>query len=247
MKIRLGIIGNPVSGSFSPSYFANKFTRLGYSDARYDAHLLTSIAEFESLIVSHPHLLGLNVTHPFKEAILPYLNELSPEAQQIGAVNTVLFHNSIRTGFNTDVMGIRQTFKSLGLGNSGVLVLGTGGASKAVQFVCDQQHIPFKVVSRSPMSMEFSYTDIKKELLSSYPVIVNCTPLGMTAHPGKPPIPYRYLNSSHILIDLIYQPHVTPFLYEGLNRGCRVKNGFEMLVTQAEASWNIWKSALELE
>lgn len=241
MARQFGIIGRSLGHSFSPSYFSEKFRKSGI-DAVYSAFELDTINEVVPLLDSNPKLEGINVTIPYKEEIIPYLDEVSEDALAIGAVNTVRIRNGKTEGFNTDVIGFGQTLKSLYVKNGQALILGTGGAAKAVCYTFDKYKIPYRMVSSSGNS-ELAYTDLNAELMHASNIIVNTTPLGMWPDvTSKPLIPYRYLGEHHILIDLVYEPGVTSFLHEGLKRGSRIKNGFEMLVEQAEAAWNIWNS-----
>lgn len=235
-----GIIGNPVTHSFSPDYFSEKFKRLGLNYS-YDRFHLNDISELSNVLNANPSLVGFNVTSPFKEAIIPYLTEISQEAKSIGAVNTVVRDGDSLIGYNTDIIGFDKTIASLGIGKKGCLVLGSGGASNAVKYVLSKRKMPFKQVSRSRQNGMISYKEIDKRLLDQFPVIINTTPLGMMNRINeKPALPYNHISGKSVLIDLVYKPRATAFLRAGLNRGARIKNGFQMLVEQAEASWKIW-------
>lgn len=187
-------------------------------------------------------IAGLNVTIPFKQAIIPYLDSLTELARTVGAVNTIGFTPNGSVGHNTDVAGFRDSLKPLLLaGDRHALVLGTGGASRAVLYTLRSLGMEVFPVSRSHKDARLTYSDLSRELMDRCTVIVNTTPLGSSQFPGdKPDLPYEYLNSRHLLYDLIYNPERTPFLIEGISRGCRVKNGLEMLEYQAEAAWEFW-------
>lgn len=241
---RFGLIGKDISYSFSPGYFRNKFRELGLEDCIYEVYDLPEISGFPGLLDRHPDLEGLNVTIPYKEAVIPYLDHLEEQAAEIGAVNTLRFSRNGLEGYNTDVIGFRESLRPLlKPTDRAALILGTGGASKAVAFGLRQLDIPFRFVSRNPENGQLSYGDVNAGLLKHYQILVNCTPLG--THPDvdkAPSLPYASLDNSHLLYDLIYNPSETTFLKEGLKRGARVKNGLQMLHLQAEASWNIWNS-----
>ncbi|MFT5724564.1 MAG: shikimate dehydrogenase [Bacteroidia bacterium] len=237
-----GIIGNPVQHSFSPEYFNDKFQKLKLPYT-YHGFELKKIKELEAVIQQYPNLFGLNVTSPYKEDIMSYLSTMSPEAMEVGAVNTVVIKGDKLHGFNTDVDGFDKVVEDLHVGRKGCLVLGTGGASKAVIHVLESRDMSYVQVSRSPKKNMIGYSDINQEMLSEYPVIINTTPLGMMNDIySKPQLPYRFIGPQHVLVDLVYQPRTTAFLQEGLKRGARIKNGYQMLIEQAEAAWKIWSS-----
>jgi shikimate dehydrogenase len=240
-----GIIGNPLGHSFSPEYFKLKFEKLDLPYV-YEAFELKQISDVTLLMADHPELCGFNVTSPYKEAILPYLAKLSEEAKLIGAVNTVLNVEGHLHGFNTDVIGFDKVVHDLHLGIKGCLILGTGGASKAVKYVLTKRGLPYLQVSRTKKKDVIEYKSIDNEVLNRFPVIINTTPSGMKHQElSKPLLPYHLIGPKNVLIDLIYEPRVTAFLEEGLRRNSRVKNGYQMLIEQAEASWSIWVSYLE--
>jgi shikimate dehydrogenase len=235
-----GLIGKSLDHSFSPAYFGEKFKKLGLTHT-YEKFELQTIEQFPDVPKQHPELIGLNVTIPYKESIIPFLDELSPEAKEVEAVNTIAFSRGKLKGYNTDIHGFDAVWRSLYLRKEPCLVLGTGGASKAVVFVLKKHKVPFLNVSRNPTQDQIGYDEISTKLISEYPVIVNTTPLGMYPDvKSKPKLPYAVLDEKNVLIDLVYEPGTTAFLHEGLRRGARIKNGFQMLVEQAEASWNIW-------
>ncbi len=239
---RFGLIGRNISYSFSPGYFREKFRELGREDCLYEIYDLPEIGAFPGLLKQYPDLAGLNVTIPYKEAVMPYLDHLDTQAREIGAVNTLQISDRGIQGYNTDVIGFRESLRPLlRPSDKNALILGTGGASKAVAYGLEQLGIAFRFVSRRPETGQLSYGDLSAGVLEACQVLVNCTPLGTHPEVAKaPPLPYEAVNSSHLLYDLIYNPSQTRFLKHGLQRGARIKNGLEMLRLQAEASWEIW-------
>lgn len=240
---RFGLIGEELSHSFSMDYFAEKFRKEGIVDARYDAFPLASIEEFPSLLEANPDLIGLNVTIPYKESVIPYLDTLSETARAIGAVNTVRLSNSKKEGFNTDAEGFRKDLAPLLKGTpQRTLILGTGGASKAVRYVLERMGSELLFASRSGKAdRTLSYSELTKGRVAEQDLIVNTTPLGTWPYTEEcPPIPYEGITEGTILYDLIYNPSRTSFMQKGEERGARVRNGYGMLVGQAEASWRIW-------
>ena len=234
-----GLIGKNLSHSFSPTYFNQKFARENIPNAEYLPFPLKDIQEFTALL--ELDIIGLNVTIPYKEQIIPYLDELDPIAKEIGAVNTIKFVSGKTIGYNSDVIGFEKSLVSfLGADTAqDALVLGSGGASKAIRFVLDKWNLPFVLISRQ--SGDMTYEDLSQETIENHPLIVNCTPLGM--HPDInecPPIPYDFLTEKHYLFDLIYNPQKTLFLKKAEAKGARTVNGYDMLCYQAEESWNIW-------
>ena len=231
-----GLLGKSLEHSFSASYFNEKFYKEGV-DAEYLSFELENIQDFKNLI-NEKQLSGLNVTIPYKESIIPFLDKLSNEAKIIGAVNTVQFINGKTIGHNTDFIGFSNSIKPLLDGRKSALILGDGGAAKAVKYALDLLNIDFKTVNRNT---SFDYSDITLQTAEFYDIIINTTPLG--THPNTiefPKIPYENLNSNHLLFDLIYNPSETKFLKYGKAKGATIKNGLEMLQIQAEESWNIW-------
>ncbi len=238
-KYKLGLIGYPLGHTFSPTYFANKFQELGISDSEYLAYPLESIELIENIYSSGGD--GLNVTIPYKEQVIPFLDELSDEAFEINAVNTIYIKDGRKVGYNTDAYGFEMSLKNL-LGNVIVekaLVLGSGGASKAIKYVLQKLNIEYQIVSRSDRYLTYSALD--KSIIDHHKLIINTTPLGMYPKVEEcPDIPYSALTDKHFLYDLVYNPEKTLFLNKGELQGCSIKNGFEMLVLQAEKSWKIW-------
>ncbi len=239
MKV-YGIIGKSLNHSFSPRYFNNKFSGSNI-DATYEAFELENVQAFPELM-KQKQLAGINVTIPYKEQIIPFLDELDISAKNIGAVNCIQTHKGRWVGYNTDSFGFTRSLQPLlKKQHRQALVLGTGGASKAIQDGLKQLDIPFTLVSRSGRNGTITYAQVQEQILNTHPLIINTTPLGtfpdITAKPG---IPYQYLSPAHLLYDLVYNPETTAFLKEGISKGAQVKNGFEMLCLQAEAGWDIW-------
>lgn len=241
MKV-FGLIGYPLSHSFSKGFFAEKFRKEDVRDCTYENFPLEDISQFPALLEQQPGLRGLNVTIPYKEAVLPWLDELSPAAEQIKAVNCIQFHEGVRIGFNTDVTGFKRSLLPLlKPHHTHALVLGTGGAAKAVMFVLQELNIPYTVVSRSAQTGIITYDALDKEIMTAHTIIINTSPLGMYPQTDvAPDLPYEHIGKHHLLYDLIYNPAETLFLQKGAARGATTKNGHEMLVLQAEASWEIW-------
>lgn len=240
-----GLIGKPLGHSFSQRFFTEKFQREGL-DAAYSNYELQMIEELPALLREHPDLCGLNVTIPYKEAVIPYLNEVSAEAEKIGAVNTVRV--SLRNGttylegFNTDLIGFRKSLEPLlKPHHTAALVLGTGGASKAVCAALQQLGIAVQRVSRNSAANTITYDELTPEVMALHTLIINCSPVGMFPHFDTfPQIPYHCLTSQHLLYDLVYNPEETLFLSMGRRYGAQMKGGLEMLHIQAEAAWEIW-------
>jgi len=236
---KFGLIGYPLSHSFSPKYFAEKFNKEGISDCQYDLLEIPTIKDVKELLDGSVE--GINVTIPYKEQVIPYLTALDPEAEVIGAVNTIKITGGEITGYNSDIYGFEHSL--LGLLNddrpTGALILGTGGASKAVKYVLDKLDVVYKVVSRS--SGDMLYDELTDEHIMRHQLIINTTPLG--TYPNiyqKPNLPYDSLTEGHFLFDLTYNPRVTAFIQEGIDRRAKTLNGYRMLELQAEKSWAIW-------
>lgn len=239
---RYGLVGKDIAYSFSRSYFAKKFQKEDISDCTYENFDLESIEDIQTILKSE-NLSGLNVTIPYKEAIIPYVDQLSEDAKIIGAVNTVrILADGTTEGHNTDAYGFRAALLRQWNNHADkALILGTGGASKAVRYVLEQMNIEPLFVSRNPRAGQISYEQIDASLIESHKLIINCTPIG--THPKidqAPQIPYDLINSGHFLFDLIYNPDETLFLAEGKKKGATLQNGYFMLEQQAEKSWNIW-------
>lgn len=242
-----GLIGKPLGHSFSATYFNDKFHREGIKE-QYNLFPLESIKEFPELMKSEPSLKGLNVTIPYKQEILPFLDYISDEAKQIGAVNVVKIIRdgyNIRTkGFNSDVIGFEESLKpEINPDIKNALVLGTGGASKAVVFVLNKLGIRPTLVSRNPKDGQIGYEDISEKIINDNLLIVNTTPLGMSPEINAcPPIPYQWITDRHVAFDLIYNPEETLFLKKAKKQGAKTVNGLKMLYLQAEGAWAIWNS-----
>jgi shikimate dehydrogenase len=241
---KFGLIGYPLSHSFSRNYFTKKFTEEGNSDCEYHLFPLKSINELPQLISENPNLCGLNVTIPYKESVLPFLNSVSSAVQQIGACNCIKINEGHLVGYNTDVTGFKESIKPLlKPEQKKALILGTGGAAKAVAWVLKQLGIHFQYVSRKRSGEVLSYTDISEEMLKGIPLIINTTPLGMQPNIfNKPSLPYGAIAPGHLCYDLIYNPEKTSFLAACEAEGAVIKNGLEMLEIQAEESWRIWNN-----
>ncbi len=241
-----GLIGYPLNHSFSKKYFTEKFNKEAINDCLFELFPLKQIQDFPSLISSHDTLLGLAVTIPYKESVMPYLSELDAAAKKIGAVNCISFVGSSIKGFNTDVIGFEQTITPLlKQHHTKALVLGTGGSSKAVQYVLDKLSMKYLLVTSKTDRADgcVGYDEIDEHLLNEYTVIINCTPIGMFPNEKEQPnIPYQFIGQNHLLYDLIYNPLDTIFLQHGLRQGATVKNGHEMLLIQAEENWRIWNA-----
>jgi shikimate dehydrogenase len=243
---KYGLIGYPLGHSFSKKYFTEKFHNEHIVDSFYETYPLTDLNLITTLIVSEPCLTGLNVTIPYKSAIIRYLDWISPEAREIGAVNVVKIKRTGESfkllGFNSDVTGIRDSIVHY-VDNSVVnaLVLGTGGSSRAVCYVLREMGINVTLVSRQSKADIISYSDITSEILKRNRLIVNTTPLGMYPDiESYPDIDYNSLSRANILFDLVYNPEITSFLRMGAEHGCTVVSGLKMLHSQAEKSWEIW-------
>ncbi len=240
---RYGLIGYPLVHSFSKGYFQGKFAEWGRGDCVYENFSLSDIQDFPALLDAHRDLCGLNVTIPHKETVMPMLNAIDPVAAEVGAVNCIRIADGITTGFNTDVFGFEMSIKPF-LENQyeRALILGTGGASKAVAYVLRKWGIPFHFVSRTPQGdQELGYDVLKPEVMHHFPLIINTTPLG--TYPdidACPYLPYEGLTEKHFLYDLIYNPEETTFLRLGRLSGAKTMNGYAMLIKQAERSWEIW-------
>lgn len=241
---KFGLIGKDIDYSFSRSYFAEKFSneKLDHSYVNFD---IQSIEEFPKIISETKGLKGLNVTIPYKQEVIPYLNKLNKTAKKIGAVNTIKITKKGKLiGYNSDYYGFKKSLEPyLKSHHKKALILGTGGASKAVAYALKKLGISYNYVSRSiSEKAKFSYTTLTNEHIQSHTIIINCTPLG--THPNTnvcPDIPYDAVTKDHLLFDLIYNPAETKFLSIGKLKGAAIANGYKMLELQAEKSWSIWQ------
>lgn len=243
-----GIVGNPLVQSFSPNFFNEKF-KIENIDAQYLKFEISDISLFPDVIQSNPNLKGLNVTIPYKEKIIPFLDELEDQAKEIGAINVVkvskIGGRTKLIGFNSDLIGFQNSIFPLinKIIHKHALILGTGGASKAVAKGLENLGIDYCFVSRTPKEDQLSYDNLDKEILGRYTVIINASPIGTFPKvEDAPSIPYQYINSKHLLYDLVYNPAETKFLNLGKLQGATIKNGAEMLKLQALAAWEIWNT-----
>jgi shikimate dehydrogenase len=241
---RFGLLGYPLTHSFSQRYFTEKFQQLGLADHVYQNFSLPDISQLNAVFQQYPDLEGFNITIPYKKQVLDFLDDASDVVQQTGACNCVHITNGKRTGHNTDVVGFRQSLLPfLQPWHRKALVLGTGGASAAVDYVLDELGIAYRHVSRTASVETLGYNQITPLILEEFTLIINTTPLGMYPETdASPPILYDALTERHHLYDLIYNPAETLFLRQGKEQGATVQNGEEMLVLQAEESWRIWNS-----
>ncbi len=244
-----GLIGYPISHSFSRKHFLRKFEKENIPNADFQLFELKNLSGFHDFISAQTGLKGLSVTIPYKKLVSNFMDEIDPIAENIGAVNCIKINwdndKLILKGFNTDVFGFETSIKPLlkSIYNK-ALILGTGGASQAVAFVLDKLGIEYLFISRNPSGCKhIRYEIVTEQIISDFKLIINTTPLGMfPITDAKPPIPYEYLTSEHLLFDLTYNPEITTFMKMGLQAGSEVKNGFEMLTLQAEKAWEIWNS-----
>lgn len=236
-----GLIGYPLEHSFSPAYFNAKFLREDIA-ATYISFPITDIGQLPALLKQHLNLSGLNVTIPYKESVMPLLDELDVAAVAIGAVNCISIQNGKTKGYNTDVTGFENSLKPLlGQGMNSAIILGTGGAARAVKWVLEKLGIDYISVSRQDNADAISYDALTTDDIHQRKLIINTTPLGMYPHiESYPPIDYTAITDNHLLYDLVYNPEVTRFLQRGKQHGATIKNGQEMLELQAEAAWQIW-------
>ncbi|MFA5619708.1 MAG: shikimate dehydrogenase [Weeksellaceae bacterium] len=239
---RFGLIGKNIAYSFSKKYFHQKFENEGIKNTLYQVFDLNSIHKISS-VWELDDLEGINVTKPYKEAIIPFLDNLEVVAKKIGAVNCVKISNGEKTGYNTDAYGFENSLKPLlKPHHNKALILGDGGAAKAVKFVLEKLKIPYQTVSRNG---SLRYSELNAAHIENHLLIINCTPVGTFPNIDESPeIPYEALTDMHLLYDLIYNPEKTQFLQFGEEKGAEIKNGYEMLVLQAEKSWEIWNSPL---
>ena len=238
------LVGRNISYSFSRRYFAEKFAKEQITNCEYINFDIPSIEELPALIATTPTLVGMNVTIPYKEAVLPLLDQQDDALIAIKACNTIkVLPSGKLKGYNTDYIGFRDSLvPHLKPHHHSALILGTGGASKAVAFALNQLGIPYQLVSREASSTAISYTELTKEIITYHSLIINTTPLGTSPNvEAFPLIPYQWITREHLLYDLIYNPEKTAFLAKGEAQGATILNGYLMLVLQAEAAWKIWK------
>jgi len=244
---KFGLIGYPLTHSFSKKYYDAKMEREHISGIDYQLYALPNIEAFAELLKNEPLLAGVNVTIPYKVAVLPFVDHLSPEAAAIGAVNCIRIERladkaPVLTGYNTDVFGFLESLKPLLRPRQRrALVLGSGGAAKAVMYALGLLGVDYTVVSRNASPGQLSYEQVDAPVLADHRVIINTTPLGTyPAVDSCPPLPYTHLGTQHLLYDLVYNPPETEFLRRGQAQGAATKNGLEMLELQAERNWEIW-------
>jgi shikimate dehydrogenase len=239
---KYGLIGYPLTHSFSKKYFSEKFDREAISNVTYELFPIENIGFLKDLLNAEPMLHGLNVTIPYKQEVMKFLDVLSPVVKEINACNCIKIVEGKLIGFNTDVIGFEKSLKKkLKIHHKQAIILGTGGAAKAVEYVLRKNGISYLQVSRNKSETAISYEELTPEIISTHNLIVNTTPLGMyPAIDDAPAIPYGAISSSHYLFDLVYNPAETVFLKKGKMHGADTENGADMLVDQAEASWEIW-------
>lgn len=246
---KFGLIGFPLSHSFSKKYYDAKIEREQIPGVGYELYPIPAITEFAGLVENDPQLVGINVTIPYKIAVMDYLDRLSPEAEAIAAVNCIRIERQngrkpVLTGFNTDIYGFSESLRPLlKPHHDAALILGNGGAAKAVSFALSHLGIARTVVSRVPRNGQLAYTQLDAAVIAIHPLIINTTPLGTYPKVTEcPDIPYELLDDRHLLYDLVYNPPETKFLQRGKAHGAATKNGLEMLEKQAERNWEIWNA-----
>jgi shikimate dehydrogenase len=240
-----GLIGYPLSHSFSEKYFNEKFEKEGLADCRFENFPIPSIDGFPKLLIDNPELKGLAVTIPYKQLVLPYLDSADHIPKGLNACNCIKIQNGKLSGFNTDHIGFEKSLTPLLRSHHRkALILGNGGATEAVAFVLNKLGIEFDIVSRQLHNgSSLIYADITEQLVKESPLIINTTPLGMYPRVNEyPPIPYSAISDKHLLYDLVYNPEKTLFLQKGEERGAVIKNGYEMLRLQADENWKCWNS-----
>ena len=243
LKKRFGLLGRNISYSFSKGYFTEKFSDEVFTGNSYENFDISEINYFTELIKNNPDLKGLNVTIPYKEQVIPFLDKLSKKAALIGAVNTIKFTKSGKLkGYNTDYYGFKKSLKPLlESHHKKALILGTGGASKGVAFALDELNIPYTLVSREAKENIIGYDLINATTFDNFQIIINCTPVGTSPNiDASPDLPYDFFTGKHIAYDLIYNPAETQFLKKAKENGAVIKNGHDMLIFQAEKAWKIW-------
>jgi shikimate dehydrogenase len=246
MAKRYGLIGHPLTHSFSKKYFERKFINEKLNDCSYELFDIADIALFEDILQNNSGILGLNVTIPYKELVIPYLNQLDSSAKKVGAVNVIKVENNVLAGYNSDFYGFQKSLTNWLSGTeiNKALIFGTGGASKAVCAVLNEMNITYQLVSRSNTKGNILYTDLtNNEIIKESKLLINTTPLGTYPNTyASVPIPFDEITPSHYVFDLIYNPSVSQLLEKAASKGANIKNGLEMLELQAEKSWEIWNS-----
>ncbi|KGO90106.1 shikimate dehydrogenase family protein [Flavobacterium suncheonense] len=242
-KKKFGLLGKNISYSFSRKYFTEKFEKIGADRFSYKNFDVETVEDFKKIVAKTKNLKGMNVTIPYKEAVIPYLDKLSKNAEKIGAVNTISVSKKGKLkGYNTDFYGFKKSLKPLlQQHHRKALILGTGGASKAVAFALRKLKMEYDFVSRNPSEYQYSYDELNQEIFSEYQIIINTTPVGTYPNTEDcPPLDYSLFTDKHIAYDLIYNPEETKFLRLAKERRAITKNGYDMLVFQAEKAWEIW-------
>ena len=241
---KFGLIGFPLGHSFSKKYFTAKFEKEGIKGCQFDLYEIPKIGDFEAIIRENPELEGMAVTIPYKQEVMPFLDQLDPACEVIGAVNCIKIQKGKLTGFNTDYIGFKHSLELwIGSQKPNALVLGTGGASKAVKQALKDLGIGFLSVSRTSAHDQITYEQLEQDpsYLQEYPLLINCTPLGtFPKTEGMPAIPLDQMTDRHLVYDLVYNPAETTLMKAVLNAGGKAKNGQDMLELQAEAAWKIW-------
>ena len=243
IRKRFGLLGRNISYSFSKGYFTEKFKKENIEGCSYENFDIPEITDFPKIIETNSDIYGINVTIPYKEQVIPYLDELSKKAAKIGAVNTIKFTKKGKLkGYNTDYYGFMKSLKPLlESHHKKALILGTGGASKGVAFALEELGIEYTFVSRTEKDTIISYEQLNENTFDNYQIVINCSPIGTSPNiEAYPLIPYEYLTEKHIAYDLIYNPAETQFLKKAAAQGAKTKNGQDMLVFQAEKAWAIW-------
>lgn len=244
---KYGLIGHPLTHSFSKRYFTEKFITEGIENCTFDNYDIASLNDFKPLLKANPELMGLCVTIPYKQEIIPFLDYCDEAVKRIGACNSIHIKDGKLYGYNTDTIGFEKALKEvIKPEHNKALVLGSGGAAKAVAFVLDQLGISSKTVSRNPSNVEqLTYEDLDNNIIKEYKLIINTSPLGMYPNIiSCPPIPYSYLTKDHLLFDLVYNPEESLFVQKGKAFHSQISNGYKMLIYQAEASWSIWNKEI---
>ena len=243
IMLKYGLIGRNISYSFSENYFKNKFETEGIRDTQYLNFDIPNISYLPEIISENTNLKGLNVTIPYKEEVIPYLDSINKKAKRICAVNTIkITKNGKLKGYNTDYYGFIESVRPfLKKRHSRALILGTGGASKAIKYGLKKLDIEFKIVSRTKSDKNLTYSDLNEKIIKNHTLIINCSPVGTYPNVNESPqIPYNFISRKHLLYDLVYNPKETLFLKKGRLQGAKTCNGYDMLVLQAEKSWEIW-------
>lgn len=240
---KYGLIGKNISYSFSKQYFTDKFEKENLPNFSYENFDISDVNQLQSIVAETLYLKGLNVTIPYKESVFPFLDKIDKKALAIGAVNTIKITKKQKLkGYNTDYYGFKKAIKPyLKPHHKKALILGTGGASKAVAYALHTLEIEYKFVSRNPKKEQLSYEDLNSEIFNEYHIVINCTPLGTFPNIAEfPPLPYSFFTNKHLAFDLIYNPAETIFLQKAREFGAETLNGYQMLIFQAEKAWRIW-------